>query len=262
MKGGPAAKGERLNCRSTGKLARVRISRTGPARPVSGRRQWPVLCAVVLTLVLASACSESEFRYVSNKSIDTYLKVPADWKEFKHDDLLGAEISAAEGAGQSPSIVDVMLSKQSQWRVAFDSDPRPSVEHTLGFPKEPTVEVNVQALNPQQRENVSLAALRNVGAPYDELKDQAEADMNGGTGFRPLLEEELNYDSGVHGIRLQYLVRPEASSPYYAVDQTTLVDSKTQRLYVLRIRAGEEQFLRNLDLITEIAKSFTVKPKG
>ena len=217
---------------------------------------------MVLTLVLASACSDSEFRYVSNKSIDTYLKVPADWKEFKHDDLVGAEISAAKEAGQSPSVIDVMLSKQSQWRVAFDSDRRPSVEHTLGFPKEPTVEVNVQALNRQQRENVSLAALRNVGAPYDELKDEAESGTNRDSGFRPLLEEELNYDSGVRGVRLQYVIRPDASSPYFAVDQTTLVDSKTQRLYVLRIRAGEEQFVRNLDLINEIAKSFTVKPKG
>ena len=215
----------------------------------------------MLALALLAACGDSKFRYVSNSSIDTYLKVPSDWTEFKHQELVDAEVSAAQQAVPQPSLLETMFD-QPQWRVAFDSDRRPSVEHALGFAEEPTVEVTVRALKPEEREVVSLAALRNLGVPYDELMARAEADPNGETGFRPLGEEELNYDGGVRGIRLRYLIRPDDSSPFFAVDQTALVDSKTQRLYMLRIRSGEAQFLRDIKILTEIAKSFTVKPKG
>ena len=225
----------------------------------------------MLTLILAGACSKSEFRYVSNSSINTYLKVPAKWKEFKQDDLVGAEISAARQANQPSSLIDVLVNRQFQWRVAFDADPRPSVEHTLSLAEEPVVEVSVRALEPDERDQVSLAALRNVIVNYDEMKAQAAQDLAGKSvgiagettnSFRPIDEEELHYEDGVRGIRLRYVLRPDPSKPFYAFDQTTLVDSKAERLYVLLIRSGEAQFLRHNQLFTEIAKSFTVKPKG
>lgn len=259
-----------MKARHAGKLRVVRTSRTGAARPV-GRRHWPLLSAALLLLVLAAACSESEFRYVSNKSIDTYLKVPAEWEEFKHGDLVDAEISAARQANQPTSLIDVLVNRQFQWRVAFDGDPKPSVEHTLGLAEEPVVEVSVRALERDEREQVSLAALRNVIVNYDEMKAEAQQGAGGQalglggestTTFRPIDEEELNYDGGIRGVRLRYVLRPNPNSPFYAFDQTTLVDSRAQRLYVLLIRSGEEQFLRNNELFTEIARSFTVKPKG
>ncbi len=225
----------------------------------------------MLTLVLAGACGDSKFRYVSNSSINTYLKVPADWKEFKHDDLVDAEISAARQANQPTSLIDVLVNRQYQWRVAFDADPKPSVEHTLSLAEEPVVEVSVRALDPDEHDQVSLASLRNVIVNYDEMKAQAAQDLAGRSvgiagettnSFRPIDEEELHYDDGVRGIRLRYVLRPDPSKPFYAFDQTTLVDSRSERLYVLLIRSGEAQFLRHNQLFTEIAKSFTVKPKG
>ena len=229
------------------------------------------MTAVALLVVVAGACSKSEFRYVSNSSIDTYLKVPADWKEFKHDDLVGAELDAARQANQPTSLIDVLVNRQFQWRVAFDADPRPSVEHALSLAEEPVVEVSVRALGPEEHEQVSLAALRNVIVNYDEMKQQAKDDLAGRSvgiagqstsNLRPIDEDELHYDGGVRGVRLRFVLRPNPNGPSYAFDQTTLVDAKPQRLYVLLIRSGEPQFLRNNQLFTEIAKSFTVKPKG
>ena len=226
---------------------------------------------LLLTVLLTSACSKSEFRYVSNASINTYLKVPHDWKVYSHDDLIGAEIDAARQADQPSSLIDVLINRQFQWRMAFDGDPKPSVEHTLALAEEPVVEVSVRALDADEHDQVSLAALRNVIVNYDELKAQAQSDLAargfgiGGEStatFRPIDEEELHYDGGVSGVRLRFVLRPNQSSPFYAFDQTTLVDSKAQRLYVLLIRSGEAQFLRDNQLFTEIAKSFTVKPKG
>jgi hypothetical protein len=129
----------------------------------------------------------------------------------------------------------------------------------------------VRELEPEEREQVSLAALRNVIIDYDEQKAQAEEllgersfGVNGETTatFRPIDEEELNLPDGVRGVRLRYVLRTSPASPFYAFDQTTLVDARAERLYVLLIRAGETQFLQNNALFTEIAKSFTVKAKG
>ena len=225
----------------------------------------------MLALALLTACGESKFRYVSNSDINTYLKVPNDWKMYTQDDLVGAEIDAARQANQPSSLIDVLINRQFQWRMAFDGDPQPSVEHTLGLTEEPVVEVSVRALDQDEHDQVSLAALRNVIVNYDEMKAEAQADLTGrGVGiagnststFRPIDEEELHYPDGVRGVRLRFVLRPNASSPFYAFDQTTLVDSKAERLYVLLIRSGEAQFLRDNQLFTEIAKSFTVKPKG
>jgi hypothetical protein len=225
----------------------------------------------VLALAVLAACGDSEFRYVSNASINTYLKVPADWEEFEHDDLIGAEVDAARQANQPTSLIDVLVNRQFQWRVAFDGDPKPSVEHTLSLAEEPVVEVSVRALDPDEHDQVSLAALRNVIVNYDEMKQQSAVDMTGRSvgiagentnSFRAIDEEELHYKDGIRGVRLRYVLRPDPSSPFYAFDQTTLVDAKAERLYVLLIRSGEAQFLRHNQLFTEIARSFTVKPKG
>ncbi len=222
-------------------------------------------------LVMTTACSKSEFRYVSNAKINTYLKVPHDWKVYDHDALVGAEISAARQANQPSSLIDVLINRQFQWRMAFDGDPRPSVTHTLALAEEPVVEVSVRTLDAEEHDQVSLAALRNVIVNYDEMKAQAQSDLTGrGVGiageststFRPIDEQELHFADGVHGVRLRFVLRPDASSPFFAFDQTALVDSKSEHLYVLLIRSGEAQFLRDNALFSEIAKSFTVKPKG
>jgi hypothetical protein len=227
--------------------------------------------AVVVVMLLAAACSKPEFRYVSNSSINTYLKVPSSWKVYSHDELVGAELDAARQANQPSSLIDTLVNRQFQWRMAFDGDPQPSVEHTLALATQPVVEVSVRALDPAEHDQVSLAALRNVIVNYDEMKQQAQDELAGRSvgivgestsNFRAIDEEELNLPDGVHGVRLRYVLRPNSSAPFFAFDQTTLVDSKAERLYVLLIRSGEAEFLRNNKLFTEIARSFTVKPKG
>ena len=225
----------------------------------------------MFALVLATSCGDSKFRYVSNGDIGTYLKVPANWEEYTQDDLVDAELDAARQANQPTSLIDVLINRQFQWRAAFDGDPQPSVEHTLELAEEPVVEVSVRSLDRDEHDQVSLAALRNVIVNYDEMKAEAQSSSTGGgvgvggestKTFRPIDEQELHYDGGIRGVRLRYVLRPESSSQFYAFDQTTLVDSKAQRLYVLLIRSGEAQFLRDNQLFNEIARSFTVKPKG
>jgi hypothetical protein len=250
----------------------VGISRAGSARLPIRRRRWPAPVALLLALgLVAGACSKPEFRYVSNSSLNTYLKVPSGWKQYTRDELIGAEIDAARQANQPSSLIDTLINRQYEWREAFDSDPRPSVDHTLTLATDPVVEVSVRALDANEHDQVSLAALRNVIVNYDEMKQQAQDDLAaqsvgiaGATSanFRPIDEQELNLANGVHGVRLRFVLRPDPSSPFYAFDQTALVDTKAEHLYVLLIRSGEAEFIQNNGLFSTIAKSFTVKPKG
>ena len=112
----------------------------------------------------------------------------------------------------------MLVNRQFQWRMAFDADPQPSIEHTLNLAEEPVVEVSVRALDADEHDQVSLAALRNVIVNYDEMKSQAQESLAGrslGIGgettesFRPIDEEELNYPDGVRGVRLRYVLRPQ-----------------------------------------------------
>lgn len=255
-----------------GKLSDVRTSRTGSARLVARRpRRRPFFGAVTVCLVILAGCGDSKFQYVSNSSSKTYLKVPKDWKRYQQDELAGAELSAARKANQPASLLDILVNRQFQWRVAFDSDPDPTIDHTLALSDQPVVEVSVRRLEPAEREQVSLAALRNVVINYDEQKQMAQkalaektVGVNGETtvAFRSIDEQELNLPDGVRGVRLRYVLRPTGSTGFYAFDQTTLVDARAERLYVLVIRAGEPRFLQQNGLFTEIAKSFTVRAKG
>lgn len=222
-----------------------------------------------MALVLLSACGDGKFHYVADSSSNTYFKVPKGWKKFNQDELVGAELAAARNANQPPSLIDVLVNREFQWRVAFDGDPAPSVGHTLTLAQEPVVEVSVRELAPEERQQVSLAALRNVIIDYDDQKVRSQQAGTGvgintpaTTSFRAIDEEELNLPDGVRGVRLRYVLRPNASSVFYAFDQTTLVDARAERLYVLLIRSGESQFLRYNGLFDEIARSFTVKAKG
>ncbi|MDQ6726607.1 MAG: hypothetical protein M3066_10640 [Actinomycetota bacterium] len=221
-------------------------------------------------MVILSGCGSSQFQYVANSTSQTYLKVPRDWRRFNQQELTGAELSAAREANQPSSLIDILVNRQYQWRVAFDADPAPSVDHTLSLVDDPVVEVSVRQLEAAEREQVSLASLRNVVINYDAQKQMAadtlaasSVGVNGSTtaNFRPIDETELNLPNGVHGVHLRYVLRPDTSSSFYAFDQTTLVDARSQRLYVLLIRSSESQFLLHNALFTEISKSFTVKAK-
>lgn len=233
--------------------------------------RWPLLTVGLVLVILTGACSKPQFRYESNSSLNTYVKVPSDWKRYDTDQLIGAEIDAARQANQPPSLIDALVNRQYEWRVAFDGDPQPSVDHTLSLATEPVVEVSVRQLDANEHDQVSLAALRNVIVNYDEMKQEAQDALAGqsvgitgstSANFRPIDEQELNLANGVHGVRLRYVLRPSSSAPFFAFDQTTLVDSKAEHLYVLLIRSGEAEFLQNNKLFTQIAHSFTVKTKG
>jgi len=224
---------------------------------------------LVVTLV-AGGCSSSKFRYVAHSSTKTYLKVPKSWKGFEGDLLDRADAKALEVAGErGPSFVDLVFNGTLQWRVAYDSDPNPQPAHAVSFAVAPVAEVRVRDLTPDERDHVNLASLRNMFFPYDQLKAQAEEEKKGKPleanppatdTFKPLRETPITSADGVRGHRTVFELRQ--GGEFYIIDQTALLDAKSDRVYVLLIRASESEYLSNLPLLNDVATSFTVKQKG
>ncbi|HUQ62365.1 MAG TPA: hypothetical protein VM121_01250 [Acidimicrobiales bacterium] len=246
-----------------GKGAARRWVRTRPLRSM-------VAVAVMVTLG-AGACSDGKFRYVTSAATKTYLKVPSAYAAFDQPELLDAEAKAAQQSGDpAPSDVDTFIENLVQWRVAYDSDPVPSLEHITGFNPAPIIDVRVRGLLDSERDRVSTSDLRNLFVPYDNLKRQAEEDAQqkpllsptNSKDFRAIDETELHLDGGLRGVHLVFEVRdPEKPEQFYIFDQTALLDAKTSRVWVLLVRAGEQEYLSNADTLDEVVGSFTIKQK-
>lgn len=228
-----------------------------------------LVAVILLVLVAAAGCSPSKFRYVAHSGSSTYLKVPRAWKSYDSDLLVQVEAAAVELAGEdAPSFVDQVFQGQVEWRVAFDGAPQPEPLNAVSFPEAPVVEVRVRELTQAERDRVSIASLRNIFFPYDELKTQLEQERESSPlgpnppiteSFRPLSEENIQLDDGARGSRLRFEVRQNGQ--FYFVDQTALLNRDTTRVHVLLIRAGERDFILQRKLLDQIATSFTVTQK-
>jgi len=230
---------------------------------------WLVAMLAAVSLV-AGGCASSKFRYVAHSSTNTYLKVPKSWKGFDGGLLDRADATAMEVAGEpGPSFVDLVFNGALQWRVAYDADPHPEPAHAVSFAVAPVAEVRVRDLTADERDHVNLASLRNMFFPYDQLKAQAEDEHKGKPleanppatdSFKPLRDTPITSGDGVRGNRIVFELRQ--GGEFYVIDQTALLDAKSQRVYVLLIRAAESEYLSNVPLLNDVATSFTVKQKG
>ncbi len=229
-----------------------------------------LLVPLVVVAFVAGGCASSKYRYVAHSSTKTYLKVPKSWKSFDSDLLNRADTKALELAGEpAPSFVDLVFKGALQWRVAYDADPNPQPEHAVSFAVAPVAEVRVRDLTIDERDHVNLASLRNMFFPYDQLKAQAEAEHKAKPleanppstdSFRPLKETDVTSADGVRGNRVVFELRQ--GNEFYVINQTALLDAKSERVYVLLIRAAESEYLSNVPLLNDVATSFTVKQKG
>ncbi|MFN2608480.1 MAG: hypothetical protein ABR511_11420 [Acidimicrobiales bacterium] len=237
----------------------------------AGRRTAGWVGAVALAVgLVGGACSAPPYRYVAHSSTKTYLKVPRSWKSFDGGLLDQADAKAVQLAGEpAPSFVDTYFTGQVQWREAFDADPDPQPAHVVSFALAPVVEVRVRQLTNDERDKVTLASLRNIFFPYDQLKAEADLEQAGqpleanppSTGaFRSLGEAQINTADGVRGNRIRFELRQQ--DQVFVVDQTALLDASTSHVYVLLIRAEEHRYLQDFNQLNAVADSFTVKQKG
>ncbi|MGH9276548.1 MAG: hypothetical protein ACRD12_00335 [Acidimicrobiales bacterium] len=200
--------------------------------------------AVATAAAVLGACSGSDYQYVKSSSTNSYFKLPKDWKTYDKDQIV-------EASGNRLS------SRQTQtlrFMIAFDGDPKPSLEHDLQTATEPFGLARVRELGDEERDEFSRLALRNEVVPIDQIVSQNVGEVE-------LLAEpkDVTTSDGLAGTRLVYRVTTSDGS--FTVDQTGLVDSKTQLVYFFIIGCESACYDQNKRTISEIADSWTVKER-
>jgi hypothetical protein len=221
-------------------------------RPGARWRGAATVAFSLAVLVLAGSCSNSGFLYVSSSDRRAYFKVPADWRFFDKRDIL-------VGSGQSLS---GETNRQLPWLIAFDSDPKPSLDHILSLgdaPGYPVVEARIQKLTLQLRDQLSLAGIRNAIYPVDQLLQENAAEV--------LTYKDVTFPGGLHGNRITYDVIPNGATGISSggsvirVEQMGVIDASTNTLYIFVVRCESHCFQANKALIEQIAESWTVKER-
>jgi hypothetical protein len=159
---------------------------------------------------------------------------------------------------------------QRTWVVGIDAAPTFDADHLLvADAPSPKGFVEVRRLLPVEARSISTNDLRNLLVPVDAaVAAQRDATRrNPGTetqnlvapGFLMLADEDVHQAGGVHGTHLVYQLRTDAG--LVTVDQTSLLDRDQTVLYHLVLACLSLCYATNGANISEVQKSFTVKPK-
>lgn len=198
--------------------------------------------ALTAAAVMVAACGGTNYRYVQSSANNTYFKVPTSWKVYGKAQILGAN--------------DQPISREAEaglrFLTVFDGDPAPSLKHDFRTARYPFGLVRVRTLTPEERDQYSLASIRNEVFGLDDLR---KTDPN---AVEPLEQPKaITRPGGLHGTHLVYTVRGDSST--FSVDQTGLVDTDTRQVYFIIVGCESHCFTEHRRVIDEVAKSWTIK---
>lgn len=207
-----------------------------------------VAALVAVVGLLLAACQPSGYTYVRNTRDGAYVKFPSDWHYFTDKDLLERQ---AKAAGLTPGLAE-QLSLQ-QWAVAFDADPQPTLDHLFAEPDDyPIGFMQVRRLGDDERDQFSIASLRNQFFRFDELT------LSNPGRVELLSGEELTGPDGLRGLRMRFIIS-FPSGGMFTYDQTTYIDARTEKVYLLAIGCTVECFERHTAEIEQVAQSWTIR---
>ncbi len=240
------------------------------------RRSLAVPAVGILAVaILAASCSGPSNEYVRNTSLRTAFKMPTEWTLFDKATLLG------EPPGPPASTPDPI-----RWLVGIDGDPVPAASHVFNpsaldtdFPQGIAL---VQEYSFDDRDLSSFRSLRDYFFPVTALIQD------------PNSAQVVSYDDtidrdGVRGVHVVFqfrasaLATAQASAPatgendlqrallggagaallspdYVTVNQMSLVDPETSRVYYIALLCSAQCYDRNRSDIQSIVDSWTVLP--
>ena len=210
------------------------------------RRRLPFTVAIVsLALaLLGAACSSTGYHYVKNSDDHTYFKVPEAWKLYGEEQVL-------ESYSKDLSPRERAVERDTTWQVVFDASPQPSLTH-LGDPKahHPNGIAIVRELSFDDTDTLSLVSLRNL---FYDIDTAVQNQMGEVIAYEP-----LEPDGGFHGFHLVAEVDAEKGG-VVTLDQTTLVDQATSKVYTLLVTCDAKCYDDNVGQIERVVKSWTVQ---
>ena len=208
------------------------------------RRPVSALGGALVVAVLVAGCASSGYHYVKSSEDRTYFKVPDGWKLFGENEVIKAY-------GKSLSPRQRAAERDSSWQVVFDASPKPSISH-LGDPKakDPNGIAVVRELSFDDADSLSLSSLRNL---FYDVDTSVQNQMGQIVTYEP-----LELDGGFHGFHMVAEVDSEQGN-VVTLDQTTLVDQATSKVYTLLVTCDSKCYDRNSDQIDRVVKSWTVR---
>jgi hypothetical protein len=193
----------------------------------------------VVVALLVSACGSAGAKYVTNRDLGVYLKVPESWTVYD---------VAKDGPG--------LLSLGSQvakldWVVGFDGDPAPARAHLdqLG------------SLEPVGQLQIIPAIATKIDHTVASLTSamSTASDGDGNTvEFEIIDSREVNFSSGHWGVQLQLRI-PLSDGSARVAQKTALFDRNGSWLYILEVGCSSDCFANNEATIDEIFESLTMK---
>jgi hypothetical protein len=221
------------------------------AVPRRARRtaRWAASASVAVAVaLLLGACTDSGYRYLKNSadSTGTYFKVPDGWKVYDEGEFIKTR-------NLSPARSHVL--RDTSWTVAFDASSKPSLKHYDELvTSKPFGLARVRELDPDERNQFSLEAMRNLVVPVDTIAQQ-------GGEVEVLRVDEFTRSGGFRGLRFTFSVQPPESQDFVTFDQVSIVDADTKELHLLFMSCSAKCYEREKDTIDTVMDSWTVKER-
>jgi hypothetical protein len=221
------------------------------AVPLRARRTARGAAAVsvaVAVAMLLSACTDSGYNYVKNSGdgTGTYFKIPDGWKIYDEREFIKT---------RNLSPVRSQLLRDTSWTVAFDASSKPSLKHYDQLvTSKPFGLARVRELDPEERSQFSLEAMRNLVVPVDQISQQ-------GGEVEALRLDEFTQSGGFRGLRFTFSLQPPESRQFVTFDQISIVDADTRELHLLFISCSARCYEREKGTIDTVMESWTVKER-
>lgn len=221
------------------------------AVPPGARRtaRWAAAASVAVAVtLLLSACTGSGYRYLKNTrdGAGTYFKVPDGWKVYDESEFIKTR-------NLTPARSQIL--RETSWTVAFDASSKPSLKHYDQLvTSRPFGLARVRELDPDERAQFSLDAMRNLVVPVDTIAQQ-------GGGVEVLRSDEFTRSGGFRGLRFTFSVQPPDGTQFVTFDQVSIVDPDTKELHLLFISCTAKCYEREKDTINTVMDSWTVKER-
>ncbi|MGH9213624.1 MAG: hypothetical protein ACRD2C_23555 [Acidimicrobiales bacterium] len=212
-----------------------------------------LVVAIAGSVAAAAACGTSGYQYVENEDLGVFAKVPDDWAMYDEAELYSA-LAAVSG-----NTVELQRERALTWFRGFDSSEEPSVAGSLQLSApDPRGFVRIQALLPDQRQNVNLSTLRGQIAGADPLTTM-EDDPSG--PVEVLTDEPVEFDGGYHGVHTVFSMT--VNGRVAVVDQTAVLDATSSVLYLFVVACNDRCYLEtHSDEIDTIVDSWTIREDG
>lgn len=213
------------------------------------RRSTSLVVALFAVLGLLGACGQPNYRYVSNRSLGSFYKVPTSWT------LQDITSTLSDGRAK-----ELPLDIQTVWQVVFASGDPTSLDADQ-LPNEVIGTVTVFDVSNYYREQFSLSDLRSkiFLAKVDPIYLPENIDSN---DVRAVDYKALTFADGVTGSRVVANMDMDPSSDHEAwitQDVVTLFDNRIGRVWVVSMHCDAACYLAHQLQIDSIADSFKVR---